>query len=890
VKKMKISRNKTMAIAIAIFLTLSMGASIMLVPTASAHTPAWEIPTYSFISVSPNPVGVGQKVNVNFWVNLPPPTASAQYGDRWTKMTVIVTKPGGTTETLGPFTSDATGGTFTTYTPAVVGNYTFQFVFGGETILGNNLPAGTLPSAYAEVGDYYKPSNSNVFKVTVQQEPIGYPPVVPLPTNYWTRPIYGENNEWYSISGNWLGLSASTFAATGMYNATGNYNPYTKAPNTAHILWTKPEAFGGIIGGEFGSSETANYYSTSQYEPKFAPIIMQGILYYTLYPGSSTSPQGWVAVDLHTGQTIWTKDITTEALKCGQILHMVTPNQFGALAYLWAVPLSATGFMAAGAYMSMYDAMTGAWILNITNTPAMTLTEDEGGNLIGYYTNTTNAIPGNPFSPISGASLTMWNSTRCINLNVANYGGGPPVADQWMWRPPQGGQLDFNLGIQWSAALPLVDTSGKPLTYDANFFGMTFPSYLLSISAVQSNVVLLRGTNAGGQYLYQPGWTEEAGFSAIDGHQLWGAVNRTQLQMSIVYTGGVWSGSGAYVELDESALSVKAFSLTTGLKLWGPTVLPNVSPFSSLGANAIVANGSIYIWLYGGDVYSYNILTGALNWQYHTPSAGLESPYGSNSIWTFTVGTIADGKLFVPEGHMYSPPLFHKAQQLALNLTNGEVVWSIDAFDVTSGPAISDGIMTTLNAYDNQIYAYGMGPSKMTVTAPDVAATVGTTVVIRGTVTDISAGSQQQAVAANFPNGLPCVSDDSMTGWMQFVYMQQSCPNNVTGVDVTLDAIDPNGNFVHLGTATSDTSGLFSYAWPTPDVPGKYTVIATFAGSESYYASYSETACFVSEAAPTPTPPQYPIPIDYTMSIIGAAIAVIIAVVIATILLLRKRP
>ena len=27
------------------------------------------------------------------------------------------------------------------------------------------------------------------------------------------------------------------------------------------------------------------------------------------------------------------------------------------------------------------------------------------------------------------------------------------------------------------------------------------------------------------------------------------------------------------------------------------------------------------------------------------------------------------------------------------------------------GPAISDGIMTTLNAYDNQIYAYGMGPS-----------------------------------------------------------------------------------------------------------------------------------------------------------------------------------
>jgi hypothetical protein len=240
---------------------------------------------------------------------------------------------------------------------------------------------------------------------------------------------------------------------------------------------------------------------------------------------------------------------------------------------------------------------------------------------------------------------------------------------------------------------------------------------------------------------------------------------------------------------------------------------------------------------------------------------------------------------------MYSPPLYHKARQLALNLTTGKEVWTIEAFDVTSGPAISDGVMTTLNAYDNQIYAYGKGPSKLTVTAPDVATTVGTTAMIKGTVTDISAGSQQQAVAANFPNGLPCVSDASMSGWMQFVYMQQACPSNVAGVDVSLDALDPNFNYVHLGTATSDGSGFFSFAWTPPDVPGKYTIVATFAGSESYYPSNQETACFVSEAAPTASPPQYPVPYDYTMTIMGAAIAVIIVVVIVgLILLLRKRP
>jgi hypothetical protein len=868
--------------AIFLMLTITLGA----LPLALAHTPSWNVPTYSFCSVSPNPIGVGQQVNVNFWVNLPPPTASAQYGDRWHNMTVKVTKPDGTTQTLGPFTSDATGGTYTTFTPTVVGNYTFQMIFGGEKLLGLNTPDG-LPSNAPMVNDTFLPSSSNIFTLTVQEEQLTYPPTVPLPTQYWTRPIYGENNEWYVVGGNWLGLASSTFAATGMYNATGNYNPYTTAPNSAHILWTKPEAFGGIIGGEFGGSETANYYSTSQYEPKFAPIIMNGILYYTLYPGSSTSPEGWVAVDLHTGQTIWTKQIYTEVLKCGQIINQITPNQYGALAYLWAVPLSAAGFQAAGQYMSMYDAMTGNWILNITGTPSMTLTTDAGGNLIGYYVNTTS----NFFTGEVLASLSMWNSTRCINLNVANYGGGAPVADQWMWRPPQGQQLNFSLGVQWSVPLPLTDTSGASLVYMANMFGFSFPSYYLGIQAVQSDVVLLSGTDSGGAFLYQPGWQEQAGFSAIDGHKLWGVLNRTEVPFSIVYFGGVWSGSGAYVELTESTLSITGYSLTTGQKLWGPTALSNPSPFSTLGANAIVANGYIYIWLYGGDVYSYNILTGAMKWEYHTPPAGFESPYGRNSIWTFTVGTIADGKLFVPEGHMYSPPLFHKAQQLALNLTTGEVVWSIDAFDVTSGPAISDGVMVTLNAYDNQIYGYGKGPTKLTVSGPDVGSTIDVPVMIKGTITDISAGSQQQAVAANFPNGLPCVSDESMTDWMMFAYMQQPCPSTITGVPITIDVIDSNNNYRTIGTTTSDTAGTFRFTW-TPDITGDYTVIATFAGSESYYSAYANdgfTVLPAPEATAPPTPPPANAADLYLLPGIGVIVAAIAIVGIVLALLLRKR-
>ena len=865
-------------------LTITLGA----LPSALAHTPAWNIPTYSFISVSPNPIGVGQQVNVNFWVNIPPPTASAQYGDRWGNMTVKVTKPDGTTQTLGPFTSDATGGTYTTFTPTTTGNYTFQMFFAGQVLRGENLPPGP-PSSW--LGDYFQPSQSGTYTLAVQEESLSYPPEVPLPTQYWTRPIYGENNNWYVIGGNWLGLGQSTFAATGLYNSTGNYNPYTKAPNTAHILWTKPEAFGGMIGGEYGGSQTANYYSTSQYEPKFAPIIMQSILYYTLYPGASTHPEGWVAVDLHTGETLWTKteaEVNGEVLRCGQIFNDLTPNQYGGQAYLWAIPASGAGFGGSPSYMSMYDAMTGEWILNITGSLGMTLTTDEYGSLIGYYTNSTINFATQEVS----ASLTMWNSTRCINLNVANYGGGDPVPDQWMWRPPQGGQLNFSLGNQWSAPLPSTDTAGSSLTYMAEFFGFSFPAHLLGISAVQSNVVLMTGSiYADVAGLYQPGWIEEAGFSAIDGHKLWGVTNRTQTPFSIVYTGDVWSGSGAYVELDESALSVSGYSLTTGQKLWGPAKLPNASPFSTLGANAIVADGYIYIWLYGGDVYSYNILTGAMRWEYHTPPAGFESPYGRNSIWTFTVGSIADGKLFVPEGHMYSPPLFHNAQQLALNLTTGEVVWSIDAFDVTSGPAISDGIMVTLNAYDNQIYGYGKGPTKLTVSGPDVGSIMDVPVMIKGTITDISSGSQQQAVAANFPNGLPCVSDESMTDWMMYVYMQQPYPTTVTGVPVKIDVIDSNKNYRTIGTTTSDAAGTFRFTW-TPDIPGDYTVIATFEGSESYYLSSANDG-FTVLPAPEATAPPTRAPANaadlYLLPGIGVIVAAIAIVGIVLALMLRKR-
>jgi hypothetical protein len=179
---------------------------------------------------------------------------------------------------------------------------------------------------------------------------------------------------------------------------------------------------------------------------------------------------------------------------------------------------------------------------------------------------------------------------------------------------------------------------------------------------------------------------------------------------------------------------------------------------------------------------------------------------------------------------------------------------------------------------DNRIYCFGKGPTATIVTASPKVLVHGDSVLIEGTVTDQSPGAK----------GTPAIADDSMTEWMEYLYHQRSMPTNAKGVTVTLDVIDANGNYRSIGTATTDISGTFSYMWQ-PDIPGKYTLIATFQGSKSYYASYAETAFGVTEAPSVTPQPEYPQPIDPTWTIVGMGIVLLIAIVIIGILLLRRK-
>ena len=177
----------------------------------------------------------------------------------------------------------------------------------------------------------------------------------------------------------------------------------------------------------------------------------------------------------------------------------------------------------------------------------------------------------------------------------------------------------------------------------------------------------------------------------------------------------------------------------------------------------------------------------------------------------------------------------------------------------------------------------------MTITAPDLAAASGQPIVIRGTITDISAGTKQDEQAARFPNGVPAMSDSSMGDWMAYVYMQKPIPMSATGVPISLDVLDSNGNFRNIGTANSDANGVFSFTWK-PDIEGTYTVFATFAGTNSYYPAHAETSFAVMGATPTPSPePVAAAPVPVEMYFVGSTIAIIIAVAIATLLIIKKK-
>jgi hypothetical protein len=131
-----------------------------------------------------------------------------------------------------------------------------------------------------------------------------------------------------------------------------------------------------------------------------------------------------------------------------------------------------------------------------------------------------------------------------------------------------------------------------------------------------------------------------------------------------------------------------------------------------------------------------------------------------------------------------------------------------------------------------------------------------------------------------------------MKDWMGYVYQQKPLPTNFTGVQVTVDVLDSNGNYRNIGSAMTDATGMYTLSWK-PDIVGNFTVVATFHGTNGYWPSSSETSCVVDPAAPTPAPTATPAASVVDTYFVPSVIAIIVVIVIVgalIILMQRKRP
>ena len=860
------SKNKT-TITIALILILSFVGSVFIMPIANAHDPKWTIVSYAYMAASPNPVGVGQRVAVIMWVDTPIPGALVTNDIKRHDYKLTITKPDDSEEVITwDIIHDPTGVQYYAFTPEMVGDYTLLFEYPEQT--------------YTWEGDY----NGDVFTAasthtsfTVQEEPLPAAKTsYPLPTEYWTRPIEGQNTDWYAIASNWLGepFITSGLASGGgtMGNYFGRVQPDGIGPNSPHIMWTRPLQDGGVVGGNNLGVNGTTYYMGGSYQTRFSnALIMYGRLYYELPYGNSGGGGGWICVDLRTGEEIWYNgDIGASGTglsdpSFGYLFDFDDPNQHGVLP---------NGLLFTRNFAAAYDPTTGLpTSTDISGIPSGTDVAGPKGEVIRYVLDNVGSRSDPEYR------LLQWNSSNLNYITAGQIG-----ASNWYPGETDAGEdrfFDFNVSM--SNLLP--------------------GSWRIDRAALNDIALLVQGSfGAHASVIGATPSTEGANVSAVSlkpgsqGQILW-TKHFDPAPGNVTRAIAGWDPDlGVFFFHDKETMVHWGYSLTDGSYLWGPTEPTN--DYTYFRNQPTTAYGKIYWAGYGGVCYCYDITDGKLLWTYgnggegNSTNAGLETAWGTYPIF---VDVIADGKVYLSTTeHSPGSPFYKDSQFRCVNATTGEEIWTIMGWGTgmdSTYDRVADGFFVALNCYDMQVYCIGKGPSATSVLIQNDVVTEGNSIMIKGTVTDIAAGTMQKQQAARFPNGVPAVSDESMNVWMEYVYMQKPRPTDVTGVEVTLSVLDPNGNVYDIGTVTTDANGCYSLMWEPP-VPGKYTVQASYAGSESYWPSHAETAFGVTEApAATPMPTAEPASIA-DMYIVPGIIGIIIAIVVVglvLILMLRKR-
>jgi hypothetical protein len=782
-------------------------------PLPTGVTPNVTINPRAFLSFTPTTVGINQQVLVNVWTTAPP-NADRLHHD----YQITITAPDGsnTTKTIDSEVADGTA--WFTLTPTQIGTYQLQFNF-----LGTYFPAGRYSVGYMVTNTtgtlytesmYYTPASTSVQNLTVQQDMVSSFPAMPLPTDYWTRPVTANNREWWSILGNFPWVNGNTHDFAG---------PYVIAPTSAHVVWRRQGAIAGLVGGESGQLSIDASQVIGAGAAGNPSVIYDGRCYETY----AKQGVGNVAAcyDLQTGQIYYEIPIAQGGVTPTYVSDTASASEGGST----NMGVGAELIAFSGAQMIKIDPWTG---LVLTNVTCMSGTFFDNNYVLSVQT--INASAGN-------YRLINWTTVGTSSTFAS--------------------RIVSNITFPWSN----IGT-----VYDLN---------------TSVGVQITTPTSTGGALTQQIATAA----SLTTGQILW----------NMTIDGGSFSSSCCVADNGKVAILVDkgyylCYDLLTGKELWQSPTMDYPWDAPAFGAYDVAsAYGMIYRSAYTG-VYAFNWTNGNIVWKFEsTTPYQFETPYtdaNGTSVYSWNGGIlVANGMVFdYNTEHSPTEPITRGWGLYAINVTTGTNVWNVTAYSGsrTFRGAVSDGYLAFDNFYDGYMYVYGKGLSSTTVTAPQTQITAGQNAVISGTVLDKSPGA---------PN-TPCVSDNSMGVWMDYIYMQQPKPANVTGVPISIDAMAPNGNMIHIATVTSDgMSGTFGYTW-APTTVGQYTIYATFVGDDSYGSSFATTYATVTNAVVTTTAPTTStLSIGATstdtllMALIGGIIAIIIAIGIVGVLLLKKK-
>jgi hypothetical protein len=867
-KKVKNSINKNKLTATIVTVLLIVSSFVLLTSTIQAQdvtfaepvsgpvpdgeTPSVYVDVSAHLSFRPNPVGLNEIFLVNIWTT--PATYSGRYHPDYK---VTITKPSGESHEvlMDSYNADATA--WFEWIADEVGDWTIRFDFQGTY-----FPEGYYEGLGVFGGGptlldsaYYNPTTSGDWTLTVQEEPVYGWPELGITDDYWTRPVQVEHRDWWPSLGNWPATGYdgtndpnwnSVYPNTSVYWIEQNkFAPWVEGPDSAHIVWKRQEGIAGIIGGQ------AKTYGLTASGATGPNIIYAGRCYDTYTKPVSGGKTMLRCYDLRTGEMYWETEASTTTYMWFGLFPRTTALVPDTIEYNPPTTSEVPGAEAAGTWsVNLMLISSGRLYKWDPWTGEMTCNVSLGVDDATFYRSATG------------------RDTLPLALSVQNIG------------TPQ--DPNYRL-IKWTTSGTSPDFSSRVIS-NSTYAKSSLPACIDWESGYGADV---QGISQAEVYVGQ----RITGYDLWTGEELW----TKEVMDEPLYTNyGSIAGHGKIAILSARGRYL-AYDLASGNLAWTGEKMDYPWSSGAFGAySAMSAYGMIFREAMDG-IYAYSWDDGSIVWKYEADAKAVyETPYTAENaktvmpFYSFGVGgIIADGKFFTWNyEHTESWPVTRGWSIHAIDVFTGEAVW--DMMGCTTPAAVADGYLVGGNTYDGYVYCWGKGESETTVSAPDVAVPVGTSMTIKGSVLDLSPAQP----------GTPCVSAETMDTQMEYLHMQMPIgglwgDELITGVPVTVCALKDDCTYVDLGVVVTDGySGTFGLTW-TPDTEGTYKILATFEGDVSYGSSSATTWVTVGPALAASVPVE-PEPTEETSLIstelaIALGVVAVIAIGAVAFLLLKKR-